>query len=77
MFLGRNLFATSSYQLNNIDFLHIPPAISRKPVKQWGIHTLPFVASHYIAYPPKNILVATEEEEGQVNTIPSTQQSGN
>lgn len=61
--LGRNIIAVCS-QSNNIDFLHIPPAISRKPPERWSIHELPFRTSRYTAYPPKNILVIAEQEEG-------------
>jgi len=61
MILGRNLLASCSYNSNHeVDFFHIPSATKKKRRERWGIPRLPFEASCYTAYPPENILVASE-----------------
>lgn len=64
MVLWRNLVAIRSDRSNDVDFFYVPPAISQKPPERWRIHDLPFKASRWTAYPPKNVLVVAEEKEG-------------
>lgn len=72
MFMGRNLLAIRAHQSDTVDFLHIPPAMSRVPPERWSIPNLPFEFLHFKAYPPENMLVVTDDLEGErwVDTIP-------
>jgi len=62
--IGRNLIAIHTRPSNTIDFLHIPPAMSRGLPEQWSIPGLPLEVSHYTAYPPENVLAIAEDKEG-------------
>lgn len=59
---GRNLLVTVP-DPNGIDFTHIPPAISRKPIERWSIRQLPSEVLCYATYPPKNILAVAKKEQ--------------
>ena len=64
--LARNLLSISRPG-GGIDFLHVPPTMSRKPTESWGIPRFPFRVLHYAAYPPENILVVVGKKDGWVD----------
>lgn len=63
MIPARNLIAIDYHQSGGIDFIHVPPVTSRKPIERWSIPRLPFKVLGHTAYPPKNILVVAEEKD--------------
>lgn len=65
--IGRNLSAIRTRRSSTIDFLHIPPVMSRELPNQWSVPKLPFLILNYTAYQPENILFAAEEKGGWVN----------
>jgi len=62
--IGRNLLAILCHDSDTIDFLHVPPAISRKLPEKWSIPGFPFQALGYTSWPPENILFVAERKEG-------------
>jgi hypothetical protein len=60
---GRNLVAKYPEEPGSIEFIHVPPAISGKPVEQWEIPVPLKSSAYFAAYPPKNILIVLEMEK--------------
>jgi len=46
-----------------IEFLHVPPAMSQKPVERWSIPQFPFEVCQLTTYPPENIIAVVEMKE--------------
>ena len=68
--MGRNLLAIHPYVSDTIDFIRIPPAMSRGLPERWSVSDLPaFRLLYFTAHPPENILFVADEEERWVNSI--------
>lgn len=61
--IGKNLLAILYHQLDIIDFLHVPSAMSRKPPERWSIPGFSFKALDYTAWSPENVLFVAEKKE--------------
>lgn len=58
---GRNLLVGYHHESNAVNLIHIPPAMSRKPIEQWSLPPFQFRLFGHTTYPPKDVLVAVEE----------------
>ena len=60
---GWSLIAYRNIEDGNLSFVHLPPAMSQRPIEWWRIPPLPFSVEVFAVYPPDNLLAVTEEKE--------------
>jgi len=61
--LGRNILVLDSPPDAGLDFLHIPPVASGKPINGWTIPPFPFNVIDFGVYHPEGILGVVERQE--------------
>ena len=65
---GRNLLAVRRFESGDIYFIHVPPAMCRKPIEEWNPPPLQPAHAHPAVYPPKNVIAVAKVQEGWVTT---------
>jgi len=60
---GGDLISSRNFRNGRLDFLHLPPATSHKPIKWWSTPPFPFHVAAYAIHPPCNIIAAAEVRE--------------
>ena len=63
MALGGNLLASRGLRDNSLTFVRAPSAVSRRPIKRWGIPLFPFRIEIFATHLADNILAVAEEKE--------------